>query len=334
MVTIESRLGILNNVITHVHSRLDNLLSQEERVRECEKHDGQVTISALYKYLTILTNNNELLVVDTDHPVHVLDRYGITREGRFSQDSIRNTIRLMSKGILERSQLIRANTTLCNILTGVEVDILNPQGELDINNSTLSQLDIVVASLHYNIWKASNNRTPPTKGQIIDALVSVSRNPLVDIIGHPVREIQPKIQQEMQPEDWDIILQSLIHNRVAFEINLSHYGSESYNQDLEKQIIKRGASKGVLFTVGLDFHTLSQYGSNIQESELIDDINLLSIINRNKGMNNYRLLRKLTRAIESIEQLGVSSSQIVNSTKPKFLDWLASKHQLERPSNS
>ena len=62
---------------------------------------------------------------------------------------------------------------------GIELNILDYNGTVDMDNKTLSHLDIAVASLHLPCIKAGS------KAENTRALLKVMENPYVDILGHP-----------------------------------------------------------------------------------------------------------------------------------------------------
>lgn len=64
------------------------------------------------------------------------------------------------------------------LLRGVEANIMDFNGELDMPESTLDLLDIVIASFHTNCVLSG------TVEQHTDAYLAIARNPIVHIIGH------------------------------------------------------------------------------------------------------------------------------------------------------
>ena len=65
------------------------------------------------------------------------------------------------------------------LLLGAEVNIMNYEGEVDLSQKELKDLDVVIASLHIPCIKAG------TREQNTQAYLNVMKNPYVDIIGHP-----------------------------------------------------------------------------------------------------------------------------------------------------
>lgn len=65
------------------------------------------------------------------------------------------------------------------LLLGTEVNIMDTQGKLDLSQSDLAQLDLVIASMHTPCMK------PGTIEENTYAYQKVLENPAVNIIGHP-----------------------------------------------------------------------------------------------------------------------------------------------------
>lgn len=65
------------------------------------------------------------------------------------------------------------------LLLGSEVNILDPEGNIDLKERELSEMDVVIASLHIPCMK------PGTCKENTQACINVMKNPYVNIIGHP-----------------------------------------------------------------------------------------------------------------------------------------------------
>jgi len=68
------------------------------------------------------------------------------------------------------------------VLLGIEANILNERGEIDLNGELLAKQRVVIAGLHARTPYKTNNLESNTQ-----ALVNVMQNPLVQIISHPYR---------------------------------------------------------------------------------------------------------------------------------------------------
>ncbi|MDO4275548.1 MAG: phosphatase [Eubacteriales bacterium] len=65
------------------------------------------------------------------------------------------------------------------LLLGSEVNILDPEGTVDLNEKELRSMDVVIASLHLVCMK------PRTRRENTEAYLNAMKNPYVNIIGHP-----------------------------------------------------------------------------------------------------------------------------------------------------
>lgn len=65
------------------------------------------------------------------------------------------------------------------LLRGIELNILDFEGTVDMDEAVLSRLDLAIASLHMPCIK------PGSRAENTRAFLKVMENPYVDIIGHP-----------------------------------------------------------------------------------------------------------------------------------------------------
>ena len=71
------------------------------------------------------------------------------------------------------------------VLKGVEANILNNDGELDMPRRTLENLEWVVASMHRQVYE------PSTPENHTRAYLKVAEDPIVDVIGHCTTAFYP-----------------------------------------------------------------------------------------------------------------------------------------------
>jgi DNA polymerase (family 10) len=121
------------------------------------------------------------------------------------------------------------------ILPGIEVDILT-EGDLDLDDSTLAQMDIVVASVHSHFNQSSEEMT----ARVLRAL----ENPHVRILGHPTgRKV---LGREPYAINVDTILKRAAELGVAVEHNASPARADL--NDLHLRLAKRHGCKIVVDT--------------------------------------------------------------------------------------
>lgn len=70
---------------------------------------------------------------------------------------------------------------MCGIelLLGVELNLIDSSGSVDLDQRTLKQMDVTIASIHPPCFKAGSVK------ENTDAYLNALKNPYIDIIGHP-----------------------------------------------------------------------------------------------------------------------------------------------------
>ena len=144
----------------------------------------------------------------------------------------------------QRKKIDRINKKLkgITILQGGEVNIKD-DGSLDLKDSVLKQLDIVLASIH------SGFKNP--KEKMTARIIKAMENPNVDIIAHPSGRL---INQRPGIEwDFDKILEKAKQTSTILEIN-------AYPERLDlKDVNVRAAVKAkVKMSIGTDSHDADQ----------------------------------------------------------------------------
>lgn len=124
------------------------------------------------------------------------------------------------------------------VLSGSEVDILK-NGELDISDKVLSQLEVVGASVHSNFNLSKEEQT--------NRIIKAMENENVDILFHPTG----RLIQQREPYDVDIekIIQTAKNTGTILEIN-----SFPSRLDLKDEHIKLAVGNGVKLVIDSDAH--------------------------------------------------------------------------------
>ncbi len=118
---------------------------------------------------------------------------------------------LDDKRAVEHIQRIREANKLIDgikIFAGIEVDIL-ADGDLDLSNDVLAQMDVVIASVHSVFNQESAKMT--------ERLIKAIENPNTSIIGHPTGRIQ--LRRDSYPFDMHAVLTAAAKHKVAMELN-------------------------------------------------------------------------------------------------------------------
>ena len=127
------------------------------------------------------------------------------------------------------------------IFAGIEVDIL-ADGELDLSDDVLAQMDLVIASVH-----SAFNQEPE---KMTERLLRAIENPNVSIIGHPTGRIQ--LRRDAYRFDMNAILTAAAKHKVAMELN-----SYPDRLDLNDVHLRQAKQRGVKIVINTDSHHTS-----------------------------------------------------------------------------
>ncbi|USD35107.1 MULTISPECIES: phosphatase [Vibrio] len=148
------------------------------------------------------------------------------------------------------------------VIRGVESNILNIQGEVDIHPSTEANLDWAIASFHEPVFR------PSSKEVHTEALINTIRSGRVDALGH--------LGNPNFDFDFESVLACAREHNVAIEINNTTLKGNSRVGSVERchEIAQIGKALGVYFTTGSDAHFCEDVGNLDLVSQLIDTIGI------------------------------------------------------------
>jgi putative hydrolase len=136
------------------------------------------------------------------------------------------------------------------IYTGVEVNIMDYDGLLDMPDSLLRTMDYAIASLH-SACIESGNREENTR-----AIIGAMRNPFVKIIGHP--------DDDRYPIDLEKVVRAAALHNVALEINSASPSGKTGRIGAAKNIprlLELGKKYSVHVIAGSDAHIWYDVGN-------------------------------------------------------------------------
>jgi DNA polymerase (family 10) len=129
------------------------------------------------------------------------------------------------------------------IMSGIEVDIL-ADGSLDLSDSVLEQMDVVVASVH----SAFNQE----EQQMTDRLLRAISNKNVSILGHPTGRLQ--LRRDAYPFDFEAVLKTAGEKQVAMELN-----AYPDRLDLNDVHLRLARDREVKIVINTDAHHTSHF---------------------------------------------------------------------------
>lgn len=134
------------------------------------------------------------------------------------------------------------------VLRGVEANIINTAGEVDLDNTVLAKLDWVIASLHEPVFK------PMTRSDHTEALINAIQSGVVDAIGHP--------GNPNYDFDFETVIRTAAKNNVLVEINNSSLGRSRVGSAPRCEDIAALAKElGARITTGSDAHFAADVGN-------------------------------------------------------------------------
>ena len=196
---------------------------------DCHMHsrwsDGGATIEAMARTAKAL--GHEYMVL-TDHSPRLTVAHGLSRE-RLEQQ-------------LADVTTLNAELAPFRILTGIEVDILE-DGLLDHGNDVLSELDVVVASVHSKLRMDGEQMT----ARMVRAIAS----PHVDILGHCTGRLIGKRKESSF--DADYVFAACAQFGTAVEINC-----RPERLDPPRPLLQMAIDYGCYFSIDTDAHATGQ----------------------------------------------------------------------------
>ena len=145
------------------------------------------------------------------------------------------------------------------IFRGVEANILDEQGTLDLELSALEGLDFVMAGLHENCGYCGKDAERNTR-----AVLAAMENPLVKCISHPGNPVYPL--------DYPSIVQGALASATALEINNSSLlVSRKGSSGNCAEIARLCAGIGAPIMIGSDAHIAQGVGVFEEALRLVAD---------------------------------------------------------------
>jgi len=124
------------------------------------------------------------------------------------------------------------------IFSGLECDILR-DGEMDVANDALAELDLVIGSVHSHMNLEAAEMT--------DRLLRALECPSLKIMGHPTGRLL--LHREPFPFDFERIVDEAVRRGVWLEINAS-----PERLDLNPTMLRQAKARGARFTISTDAH--------------------------------------------------------------------------------
>lgn len=148
------------------------------------------------------------------------------------------------------------------IIRGIESNILNIEGEVDVHPSIEKRLDWVIASFHEHVYHPAN------KAAHTETLINVIKSGRVDALGH--------LGNPNFDFDFESVIQCAKEHNVAIEINNSSLKGHSRVGSVERclQIAETAKKLGAYVTTGTDSHFCLDIGKFEKVSDMLSQIDM------------------------------------------------------------
>jgi DNA polymerase (family 10) len=222
---LRENLGEIDAAENHA---LPDLITQKDLQGDVHMHtvetDGRNTIEEMaeaarahgYKYMAI-----------TDHSKNLAFANGLDDQRAVEHIKRIRAANEQSEGII--------------ILAGVEVDIL-ADGSLDLSDSVLEQMDLVITSVHSHF-----NQSPP---EMTERLLKAVENHNTSFLGHPTGRLL--LRRDAYEFDVDAVFEAAAKRKVAMELN-----SYPDRLDLCDRHLRLAKHHGVKIVINTDSHHTS-----------------------------------------------------------------------------
>lgn len=174
----------------------------------------------------------------TDHgPAHIL--YGMKKK---SYSKMRKIIDEINKEYMEELRNFR-------VLLGVEANIINSRGDIDIDDDIIEYLDLISVGYHSGASRISS------RIKYTEAAINAMEKHDIAILHHPRYGVNPNIIE---------IGKIARKTNTAIELNEKHYGKENLRIDEVRQLKKLV----VKFSLGSDSHKPGKVGKFIKTTDV------------------------------------------------------------------
>ncbi|MBQ8803411.1 MAG: phosphatase [Tyzzerella sp.] len=173
------------------------------------------------------------------------------------------------------------------LLLGVELNIVDYEGKVDLPSSKLKKIDVGIASIHPNV--GNGEKYPAYRpGDIKEntrAYLGAMENPDVDIIGHP--------DDSKVPVDYEALVKGARDNHVLLELNASsldpfNVRGKGGAADNMKKMLRLCERYGTHVIVNSDAHCACAIAKFDKINEILQEVHFPEELVVNRDLNLYK----------------------------------------------
>lgn len=169
--------------------------------------------------------------------------------------------------------ILKKKKTPIPVLFGCEANILNVDGEIDIDDFTCKRQQIIIASLHSCCFPLRDKKS------CTKALINACKNPYINILGH--------IDDGTFEIDYEKVIREAKETRTIIEMNNSSHNPEGFRKNAKEndyKILHLCKDLQVPICLSSDAHIKEEIGDFSYIIPILKDVNFPEtlIANRNK----------------------------------------------------
>lgn len=163
------------------------------------------------------------------------------------------------------------------LLYGVELNILDNDGTVDLDDKILEKLDYAIISMHLP------NKKPDTIEKNTFAYINAMNHPKVKIVGH--------CDDVKYPVDYEALIVAAIHYHVVLEVNNSSLSPDGYRGDTRENIrtiLRLSQKYNHPIVLSSDSHGTEHIGDFQYALELIRELAFPETLILNTSSKNFK----------------------------------------------
>jgi len=163
------------------------------------------------------------------------------------------------------------------VLKGVELNILDITGKVDLSNNTIKKLDVVIASLHTPCI------SPMSQEENTQCVINTMKNSYIKILGHP--------GDPRYPLDIHKVISASRDTNTVIELNntsLSPNNGRYGGKDVMIQILKECEKQNLPVIFGSDAHFHTNIGNFSDVERLTDEIGFPQELILNTSVEKFK----------------------------------------------
>lgn len=149
-----------------------------------------------------------------------------------------------------------------HVLFGIELNILDYDGRVDLRPEYLKEMDLAIASLHLPCIRSGNAEENTM------AYINAMKNPYVNIIGHP--------DDGRYPIDYEKLVLAAKEYDVLLELNNSSLNPRGFRKDTipnDRKMLELCKHYEVPVIMGSDAHVVTDIGKHQRAKDLLEELN-------------------------------------------------------------